>query len=132
MPIYDFVMLFLASGALVNAWMMKDGLFEGWRDSLLAWGEPRAEIESSFSWPTLGDRWRWFWSKLLTCRVCVTYHVSFWLITIFYLPRLLWLTAPWDVVLFIPVYALAATRLSLLIGAAVTALGIEGDPEVDA
>jgi hypothetical protein len=126
MYLLDFVMLFLAAGALVNAWMMKDGLFEGWRDSLSAWGEPVHEE------PNFGDKWRWFWSKLLTCRVCLTYHASFWLTVLFWLPGLLWLWPPWDVVLFIPVYALAATRLSLLIGSAVTALGIEGDPEVDA
>jgi hypothetical protein len=128
MAVLDFVMLFLAAGALVNAWMMTDGLFEGVRDWLDSWGEPSGGLD----WKDrVYDNIRWFISKLFTCRTCLTYHVSFWLIVIFWLPSLFWLKPPWSLVWFIPVYALAATRLSLLIGTAVAWMEIDGDPETD-
>lgn len=122
MDLVSFVMLFLAAGALVNAWMLKDGLFEPWRDWLSVWGSPA----DAGTW---GEYARWFIAKLLTCRICLTYHVAFWLIVLFWLPSF-WLPPPWGVVLFIPVYALAATRLSLLIGTVVTYLDLV-DPETD-
>lgn len=124
MMLLDFVMLVLAAGALVNAWMMEDGLFDGWRGWLSAWGEPSG-------YDTWGDSVRWFFAKLFNCRTCLTYHVAFWLIIIFWLPSLFWLKPPMSIAWFIPVYALAVTRLSLLIGTVVTYLDIEGDPEVD-
>jgi len=123
----DFVMLFLAVGALVNAWMMQGGLFHATRTRIwLRWGYPGLGEEPA----NKGEILRWAFAKLLNCRICLTYHVSFWLIIIFWLPGL-WLDPLWAKAWFIPVYALAATRLSLLIGTAVTYMDIEGDPEVD-
>lgn len=120
MHLLDFVMIFLASGALVNAWMHAGGLFEEWRDSISVW----AEREDAY------QRRRQLLAQLLTCRVCLTYHASFWLLVLFFVPSL-WLSPPWCVVWFIPVYALAATRLSLLIGSLTAALPIDNDPEND-
>jgi len=125
MDLLDFVVLFLATGALVNAWMHKDGIFEELRDAISAWGEPRHETS------TLRDKMRNCFARLLNCRVCLTYHTAFWLIVLFYVPSHLWLSPPWAVVWFLPVYALAATRLSLLIGSLTAALPIEDDPEND-
>ena len=124
MAILDFVMIFLATGALVNAWMLTGGLFEGWRDFLAAWGEPEGVSPRS-------DAVRQFFAKLLTCRICLTYHVSFWLLVLFYLPSSLWLSPPWAVVWLLPVYALAATRLSLLVGMLVALFDLKPDPEND-
>jgi len=117
MDLLDFVALFLAAGAVVNAWMKKDGLFAGWRDWLAIWGDQSG--------------WRWFFATLLNCRVCLTYHAAFWLMVVFYLPSHFWLSPPWAVVWFLPVYSLAATRLSLLIGSLTASLPIENDPEND-
>jgi len=117
----DFIVIFLATGAAVNAWLHKGGLFEGFRDWLAVMNEPVAR-------PWWCD---WFWSKLyqlMTCRICLTYHVAFWLIVLFYLPHI-WLPAPWGLIWFVPVYSLAATRVSLLIGSLTAALPISNDPE---
>jgi len=75
----------------------------------------------------------WFWAKLawlVNCRVCLSYHAAFWLVVLFYVPSL-WLSPPWDVVWYLPVYSLAATRVSLLIGSLTAALPIDNDPEND-
>jgi len=125
MTALDIVVCMLAAGAAVNAWLMKGGLFATWRDTLHAWGEPVGEV------PTRADDARWLIAKLFNCRICLTYHVAFWLLVLFYLPSQLWLKPPWDVVWLIPVYALAVTRLSLLIGTITAYLNIEGDPEND-
>jgi len=125
MDLLDFVMLFLATGALVNAWMHKDGIFEGLRDAISAWGEPRHET------PTLRDKMRNSSARLLNCRVCLTYHAAFWLIVLFYVPSHLWLSPPWATIWRLPVWALAATRLSLLVGTFTACLPIEDDPEND-
>ena len=123
MAIFEFVLIFLAAGALVNAWMMRDGLFAGARSWLEAWGDPSGHN-------TLGDAVRWFIASLLTCRVCLTYHTAFWLIVIFWLPGL-FLAPPWVYIWFTPVYALAATRVSLLLGTLSISLDVENDPEAD-
>jgi len=124
-----------ATGAVVNAWLHKGGLFENWRDAIGVWGlqRPAGQLpggEASYGYPTLSDTVRANISRLCRCRVCLSYHVAFWLLVLFFIPSL-WLSPPWDVVWFLPVYALAATRFSLLIGTAATALDIENDPEVD-
>ena len=118
----DFVGLFLATGALVNAWLQPDGLFSDVLVAIEVWGEgssrrsPRANrIAAAIA-------------ELLNCRVCLSYHVAFWLAVLFYVPRL-FLASPWDVVVYLPVYSLAATRLSILIGLGLSCLDLENDPE---
>ena len=107
----DFVALVAATGAIVNAWLHPGGLFDDTRDWISVWAHPKV-------------------AQLFNCRLCLSYHAAFWLLVLFFIPSL-WLSPPWDVVWFLPVYALAATRFSLLIGTAATALDIENDPEVD-
>jgi polyferredoxin len=124
MAIFHFVLVILAAGALVNAWLLPDGLFSSWRQALRKWGEPR------HTKPTLWDNVRWWFAELLNCRICLTYHVAWWLIAIFYVPSL-WLTPLQGVLWLMPVYALAATRISLLIGTLSTWLDVSGDPECD-
>lgn len=125
MSLLDFWMVLLAAGALVNAWMLRGGLFETWRDWLAVWGN------AQHSGLPPERKFRWIVGKLFTCRTCLTYHVAFWMLVVFYIPKTLLLGPSAGVVWFIPVYALAASRLSLLIGTLTAWLDIEGDPEND-
>ena len=104
----DFVVLALASGALVNAWLKEDGLFSELRLEIAIWGEPTTAEQDKPTW------WSWVRNKTATlagCEFCLTYHAAFWLMVLCYLPRffIIW---PWDHIIFLPVYILAAARLS--------------------
>ena len=105
----DFVAIVAATGAIVNAWLHPDGLFEDTRD----WLSVRA--------PAIV-------AQLASCRLCLSYHVAFWLIVLLYLPSL-WLMPPWSMIVKVPIYSLAATRLSILIGLYTDRWGLEDDPE---
>jgi hypothetical protein len=123
----DFVALALAAGAVVNAWLHEGGLFEQWRDALFVWGEySPAEPRPA----TRRERAKELFAQLVNCRVCLTYHAAFWLFVLFLLPAF-WLTPPWPLIAKAPIYVLAATRISLLIGLYVETWGLENDPEND-
>lgn len=131
----EFIAIIGAAGALVNAWLHKNGLFENYRDVLTTWGlrRPAGYLpngEASYVYPTLSDTVRAKISQLLQCRVCLTYHVAFGLTVIFFLPTL-WMDERAAVIYFSPMYALAATRFSLLIGSVTAAFDIENDLEND-
>ena len=120
----EFVALIGATGALVNAWLLKDGLFENWRLHIDWWSDPDLD----------GAPWknavRSKINELFKCRVCLSYHVAFWLVVLFFIPSL-YLPTPWSVVWFFPVYALAITRFSLLISLASSLTDVEGNHELD-
>lgn len=121
--ILDVVVVALAAGALVNAWLHSGGLFEGFRDWLGVLAVPR------------NKPWHdWFWERLhflLTCRVCLTYHAAFWLLVLFCATSHLWTAPLVALIVRTPIYALAAARISLMLGSLIMALGLEGDPEAD-
>jgi hypothetical protein len=53
---------------------------------------------------------------MVTCKFCFSHHTPWILAAAFFLPAL-FLPTPWDFVLKIPVYSLAATRLGNIINA---------------
>lgn len=83
----------LAADAVGTAWFQEGGLFAGRRARYEAGTGPLA--------------------KLLTCRVCFTYHAAGWLLLLCYVPAWL-LTGPWRHVALLPAYWLAATTLAHL------------------
>jgi hypothetical protein len=108
----DLLALGLAAGVPVNAWLHKGGIFEEKREKLATWGDPDSES------PQAGSRveqMRGLLAQLLTCRFCLSHHIPWILILLFYLPSLL-LIEPWSIIVKLPIYSLAATRLSLLLG----------------
>jgi hypothetical protein len=51
-----------------------------------------------------------FFGELMTCPMCLPYHVSFWLLILLWIP-LESLAAPWDLLIRVPIYSLAITTL---------------------
>lgn len=132
MYLLDFIAIIGAVGAVVNAWMHRGGLFEDWRDRLEVWASNPSDetgpAAKSLSWAYHGTRARI--AQLFNCRFCLSYHVAFWLIVLFYLPSL-WLAPPWSLLVKLPIYSLAATRFSLLLSMAIALWNLEDDPEND-
>ena len=114
MQLLDFVALFLAVGAVVDVWLREGGLFEDFRDLIQTWGTSVDTTDARRETP-----WRrWYhWAReklgqLAGCNFCLSYHAAFWLLALFYVPSL-FIVSPWNVVIKLPIYLLAATRLSL-------------------
>jgi len=112
MTILEFVAVCLAAGALVDAWLHEPGLFDEVREWISVWGQPRPDEvrETGLTWRAWG---RGKIAQLAGCHKCMTYHAAFWLLLLFWLPSH-WLNPPWTQILFFPIWALAATRFSLL------------------
>lgn len=105
----DFIALILATGAPINAWMEPDGLFAGWREWLIAWGDIDRPEDASPGWqPTRWQRVKNGIGKLAQCRFCQHYHVPYLLLI--FLGISLFLVPPWDTLVKFPIYSLAVTR----------------------
>jgi len=113
MTFLEFIALLAASGALVDAWLHEPGVFDDAREWFRVWGQPRPEeiTENGLTWRAWA---RGKIAQLSECRTCLTYHAAFWLLVLFWLPSF-WLNPPWDWIVFLPVFSLAATRFSLLL-----------------
>jgi hypothetical protein len=61
------------------------------------------------------DRFLRFFAELLSCPFCLAHHVMFILVAVCWLPTFLTSCASWGSVPMIPVYGLAALRLSLVL-----------------
>jgi hypothetical protein len=98
MNILDFVALALAANSITTAWFY-GSLFK----QLLAYFDKKkkqAEAEGKFS----------FFGELLTCVLCLPYHISGWTAFLFWLPAQL-LPTPWDNLPRLFLFALAVTTL---------------------
>ncbi len=99
----DLLALAFAARACLDVWLDED--------SILAERRARTQLWASE-----------FWKDLFNCRFCLSHWVPAGLLLIFYLASL-FLPAPWDVVVKLPVYALAATGLVRVIDRAVKESG---------
>lgn len=88
--ILDFLAVAPAVNAIVTAWLF-GSLFD----------KPRSYFEAR---PTT------FFGKLMTCPLCLPYHVAFWTLVCMWLPAQL-LPAHWDMIPRVPLYAFAFTTL---------------------
>ncbi len=86
----DFVAVVFAVAALMTAWFY-GSLFERWREYAK-------------------EREHTFFGALVTCPLCLAYHLSFWVVVLLWLPIVL-LPAPWNELPRALLYALAATTL---------------------
>lgn len=103
MLITEVIIIALAAGMAVNVWMQPEGIFSGVKERMPDW-------------------------YLFSCRFCLTCQVSIAFSLIFLLPKIIFPgigTAVW----FLPVVALAAARISILIGIFTASLGVDDDPE---
>jgi hypothetical protein len=87
MELITFLALILAVDALVTAWFY-GSIFE----KKVEYFEKRGG----------------FWGELMTCPLCLSFHIAFWLTILFVVPSL-FLPAPWNKVITLPLYSLAAT-----------------------
>jgi len=85
----------------------------------------RAYLERSLSAVDAAKRNRlpWYWrcvprpaAKMLNCAFCLSHHTPWILALLFFFPAL-WLDDPWQWLLKLPIYSLAATRLGTIINA---------------
>ena len=120
MNFVDLLALALAAGVPINAWLHKDGLFEETREKLTTRLEPVPERPS---------RIRERLVQLITCRFCLSHHTPWILILLFYLPSF-WFEDKWQVIIKLPIYSFAATRLSLLLSqwTRIACRAADGDP----
>jgi len=109
MSAVDLIAIALAAGVPINAWLYEQSVVAAWREWVSAWGEPGGSRTRRVG------PYRELVATLLTCRFCLSHWVPLLLIVFFYLPSL-WLREPWDIVVKLPIYSMAATRLSLALG----------------
>ena len=108
----DLVAIGLAAGVPINAWLHKGGIFEEWVEWLRVWAEFVPTDTKAL--PDKNDRIRERVGQLLTCFFCLSHYTPWILILLFYLPSLCF-NAPWSVVIKLPIYAMAATRITLIV-----------------
>ena len=89
MTILDLVVLALAANAVATAWFY-GSIFE----NIQTYFEKRGGL--------LGE--------LMTCPLCLPYHIAFWVVVLLWLPGF-FLWEPWTTVSRIPLYAFAVTTL---------------------
>lgn len=88
MNLVDLLALLLAVGGTVDCWL-NSTIFEKYRARLEGW-------------------------TLFGCDYCLNWQAPFWLLLCSYLPSL-WLPSPWDTVVKLPIYGLAAAYAAWLI-----------------
>ena len=108
----DCVALALAVLALERAW------FEG--------GSPSARLERARAWRGLRGRKAplSFLGHVLTCPVCLPFHLAFWLAALVVLPCY-WLPGPWPAVLR------TLLRLLAVVGLVHLLWDLHGPPQID-
>ena len=111
MTFLDLFALACATSALVLAWLQQGGLFEELLLKIDAWGSyiPADTVNGVHRWAP------WIKHKIaygLQCRICLSFHVSFWLALFFLVPSF-WCTGGWILTVKLPIYSLAATRIAL-------------------
>lgn len=102
----DIVVIAAAINQVCDTWF-SGSLFAGPRAYLEAWQGP-----AIFENPTRLDRARLFFADLLLCPFCLSHHVMILMILAFWLPTFI---TTWGVLTMLPVYGLAALRLSFII-----------------
>jgi hypothetical protein len=140
MGIVDFLALVFAASAVVDVWF-NGSIFSMWR----AYFEARTDANtgtdeipegSSFAtdqlpsasldndqtgaplWVRVSNYLPYWFCDLVTCPFCFSHHTPWILAFGCFVPASL-VVAPWDLILKIPVYSLAATRLGNIINACV-------------
>jgi len=108
----DLLAIGLAAGVPINAWLHTGGIFEEWVEWLRVWAEFVPTDTKQL--PDKHDEIRARVGQLLTCFFCLSHHVPWILILLFYLPSLC-VAAPWSVMFKLPIYSLAATRITLIV-----------------
>lgn len=102
----DILAMALAIGQICDTWFNGD-IFSGQRAKLEAYQEVRAE--------TRRERLMVWLADMLLCPFCLAHHVMFLLVVVFWLPTFV---TSWGAVTMLPVYGLAALRLSILVNGA--------------
>lgn len=130
MSVLDFIVLVLAASAWVDCWF-NGSIFDEWRAYFQArgdaWPSPYPHSESSASsepipqepqpwWMTVFNWLPDWFCELVSCKFCFSHHTPWVLATVSFLPAL-FVAEPWDWLLKLPVYSLAATRLGNIINA---------------
>lgn len=106
----DFIALVLATGAPINAWLLEQGPLSSIREWLIAWGTVEAPADAENWQPSWEDRFRAAIAELVQCRFCLHYYVPGILLICYAIG--VFEEPPWDILWKLPIYALAATRVS--------------------
>lgn len=151
MDVFDFILITLATGAVVDVWF-NGSIFADWRAYLQARLD-REDFDAAdtaiddpdgidfedggeelpFMMRTADKVIPDFIVELLSCPFCFSYHVPWIGLVLFYLiPMMFSLSPGWVFLWHLPVYSLAATRLSNLVnGLLPKELKYENDSKTD-
>ncbi len=136
MHVLDFVAVAFASGAVLDAWA-NGSIFDALRDYVRrrADGEigppsvPPGELPEGVEivypiWAKILDRVvPRFFMLAWDCLFCASYHAAAYLLLVFYVPSV-FLPHPWSVLVKLPIYSLAATRVANLLSQTVGLSGL--------
>lgn len=126
MDAVDFIALTFAASAIVDAW--KNGsIFATGRAFMQAkedYDGDSTDEDDEDDEPIVGEQTTWsawllvprFFAEMLNCAFCTSHHTPWVLALVFYFPSL-FVISPWDFLLKLPIYSLAATRLGTIINA---------------
>jgi hypothetical protein len=134
MNVVDFAALTLAASAIVDVWR-NGSIFEKARayteakadlgitdDSLPAVDNPYRGGQESLDWAAAQRSHSrgiiGFFCELINCHFCLSHHTPWILALLCYFPSL-FVVQPWDFLFKLPIYSLAATRLSTILDAIV-------------
>jgi len=126
MTILDLIALALAAGAVLDAWA-NGSIFEDLRTYIArrADGYVGPPEDGLIPDPSIVREYPW-WARMLDkvlprffalawdCLFCSSYHAPAYLLLVFYLPSLA-LSPPYDTIVKLPIYSLAATRAANLL-----------------
>jgi hypothetical protein len=104
---WELAALGFAIGIPVEIWLKPGGLLEGPREWVIAWGSSIASADRL----SRKDRLRLLVAELAQCGFCLT-RWSAILLTIMLVAPSLWTAPPWRSLLRLPIYAMAAVRIS--------------------
>lgn len=97
MSVFDLICLTLAIGQVCDTWF-NGTIFAGARADL----EVKEEQGSK-------------WAELMNCPFCLSHHIT-WMLCLFLVVSF-FLPGPWDAIVKLPIYGLAALRLAIILNA---------------
>ena len=97
MQLIDLVVLILATGAVVDIWFKAEFFVD------------RRDVVSTYATMPVTP----WWARLLNCDFCLSHHVAFWVVILWFISK--YLHEPWVIVCQIPIWTLAITRGSIIL-----------------
>jgi len=121
----DFIALTLAASAVIDVWF-NGSIFADFvsffqikgdypDDNAIEIEDDDIPEEPQPVWLRMADKITPRWTaELLSCPFCLSHHTPFWVAVLFFVPSV-FMEDPWAILVKIPMYCLAATRLGNIV-----------------